>query len=50
MAKKNAEYVLPITREGNILIPDVGPIKIVGLSFSEMKKFLTEKIQQRIIG
>lgn len=48
--KENAEYVLPITREGNILIPDVGPIKIVGLSFSEMKKFLTEKIQQRIIG
>ena len=48
--KENAEYILPITREGNILIPDVGPIKIVGLSFSEMKKFLTEKIQQRIIG
>ena len=48
--KENAEYVLSITREGNILIPDVGPIKIVGLSFSEMKKFLTEKIQQRIIG
>ena len=48
--KENAEYVLPITREGNILIPDVGPIKIVGLAFAEMKNFLVEKIQQRIIG
>lgn len=48
--KENAEYVLPITREGNILIPDVGPIKIVGLAFAEMKNFLVEKIQQRVIG
>ena len=48
--KENAEYNLPITREGNILIPDVGPIKIAGLAFAEMKSFLTEKIQQRIIG
>ncbi|MGB1261977.1 MAG: SLBB domain-containing protein [Cognaticolwellia sp.] len=48
--KENAEYVLPITREGNILIPDVGPIKVAGLAFAEMKGFLTERIQQRIIG
>ena len=48
--KENAEYVLPISREGNVLIPNVGPVKIVGLGFSEMKSFLTEKIQQRIIG
>ncbi|MBA6292574.1 SLBB domain-containing protein [Colwellia sp. MB3u-70] len=48
--KENAEYTLPITREGNILIPDVGPIKVVGLAFAEMKKFLAERIQQRIIG
>jgi len=48
--KENAEYILPITREGNILIPNVGPVKIVGLSFAEMKTFLAERIQQRIIG
>ena len=48
--KENAEYVLPITREGTILIPDVGPIKIAGLAFSEMKNFLAERIKQRIIG
>ena len=48
--KENAEYVLPISREGNVLIPNVGPVKIVGLGFAEMKSFLTERIQQRIIG
>ncbi|ARD43598.1 SLBB domain-containing protein [Colwellia sp. PAMC 21821] len=48
--KENAEYILPISREGNILIPNVGPVKIVGLAFAEMKTFLAERIQQRIIG
>ncbi|AZQ85473.1 polysaccharide biosynthesis/export protein [Colwellia sp. Arc7-635] len=48
--KENAEYVLPISREGNVLIPNVGPVKVVGLGFAEMKNFLTERIQQRIIG
>ena len=48
--KENAEYVLPISREGNVLIPNVGPIKVVGLGFAEMKSFLTERVQQRIIG
>ncbi|MFT5637075.1 MAG: polysaccharide export outer membrane protein, partial [Cognaticolwellia sp.] len=48
--KENAEYILPITREGNILIPNIGPVKIVGLAFGEMKTFLAERIQQRIIG
>ena len=48
--KESAEYILPITREGTILIPDVGPVKIAGLGFAEMKNFLSETIQQRIIG
>lgn len=48
--KENADYVLPITREGTILIPNVGPIKIAGLAFSEMKQFLSERIKQRVIG
>ena len=48
--KENAEYVLPITREGTVLVPNIGPIKIVGLAFAEMKQFLAEKIKQSIIG
>ena len=48
--KENADYVLPISREGKVLIPNVGPVKIAGLAFSEMKSFLVDKIQQRIIG
>ena len=48
--KENSEHVLPITREGTILIPDVGPVKIAGLAFTEMKSFVSERIKQSIIG
>ena len=48
--KENAEYVLPITREGTVLVPNIGPVKIVGLAFAEMKQFLAEKIKKSIIG
>ncbi len=48
--KENSEHILPITREGTILIPDVGPVKIAGLAFTEMKNFLSERIKQSIIG
>ena len=48
--KENSEHVLPITREGTILIPDVGPVKIAGLAFTEMKSFISVRIKQSIIG
>jgi polysaccharide export outer membrane protein len=48
--KENSEYQLAITREGSIIIPNVGPVKVAGLSFAEMKAFLSERIKQRIIG
>jgi polysaccharide export outer membrane protein len=48
--KENVEHALSITREGTVNIPNVGPVKIAGLTFSEMKLFLAERIKQRIIG
>lgn len=48
--KENFQYDLAINREGNIVIPDLGPYLISGLSFSEMKRFLLNKIKERIIG
>lgn len=48
--KENFDYELPITREGSVVIPNLGPFKIAGLSFSEMKAFLKARISERIIG
>ncbi|MGJ8680095.1 SLBB domain-containing protein [Paraglaciecola sp.] len=48
--KQNDKYELAIGRDGNIVIPKLGPINIATKSFSEAKAFLTEQINQQIIG
>ena len=48
--KEHAQYSLVITREGELHIPDIGPISVVGLTFVEMKKMLTEQISKQMIG
>jgi polysaccharide export outer membrane protein len=48
--KENAEYRLTVGRDGNIVIPKLGPIAIATRSFSEAKTFLAEQIKNQIIG
>lgn len=43
-------FQLSISREGNVVIPELGVFQIAGLSFVEMKDYLKHQIQQRIIG
>ena len=48
--KQNDEYQLQIGRNGNVIIPQLGPFNIATKSFSEAKTFLSEQIKQQIIG
>jgi len=48
--KENAEYRLTVGRDGNIVIPKLGPIAIATMSFSEAKTYLAEHIKKQIIG
>ncbi len=48
--KENLELELAINREGDIVFPSHGPFSVAGLSFGEMKKLLTSKIREKIIG
>ena len=48
--KRNVEYNLVVTREGKLLIPELGPIPIDGLTFLEMKDLITSEFQSRVIG
>jgi polysaccharide export outer membrane protein len=48
--KENKEYRLQITREGTIQFPDLGPIVVNGLNFSELKALINNKIKQKMIG
>ena len=48
--KLNVEYTLVVTRDGRLLIPDLGPLQVAGLTFSEVKDKLINRFDQRIIG
>ena len=48
--KENREMQLTINREGQLVFPNLGPIRVAGLTFSELKSFVVSKIKQKIIG
>ncbi|MFK5986014.1 MAG: SLBB domain-containing protein [Pseudomonadota bacterium] len=48
--KTNVEYRLVVTREGKILVPDLGPVIVSGLSFSEVKGNLKNRFEKNIFG
>lgn len=48
--KRNVEYRLVVTRDGNILVPEYGPVKISGLTFDEAEQLLTDGFERRVIG
>lgn len=48
--KESFDYQLIVNREGQVIIPELGPFKVAGLSFAEAKAFLKARIKERIIG
>ena len=48
--KRNVEYRLVVTRDGNILVPEYGPIKVAGLGFDEAEQLITDGFERRVIG
>jgi polysaccharide export outer membrane protein len=48
--KTNAEYQVEISREGQILLADLGVFQLAGMSFGEMKAYLKAQISEKMIG
>jgi len=48
--KENNDYQLPVNREGQVIIPNLGAFDVAGLTFAELKTFLKAQITKRIIG
>ena len=48
--KKSFEFSQQVTRNGNLNIPDLGPVSVAGLSFSELKENLLERTATQMIG
>ena len=44
------EYTLKISREGDALFPDIGPISLAGLTFYEAKKVVSKKVAEYKTG
>lgn len=43
---QNQKFNLPINKDGNITIPQVGELKLIGMSFAEAKKLITDETKK----
>ncbi len=48
--KENNEYELEVSREGQIIVPQLGPFTVTGMTFLEAKKYLSNQIQNKVLG
>lgn len=48
--KENSQYDLTVTRDGVLQFPDLGPVNVNGLTFSEVREVLGKQIKQQMIG
>lgn len=48
--KDNVEYSLVVNRDGTLNFPNIGPVSVAGLTFSEMKENLQAKVHKQMIG
>lgn len=46
----NKRYNLKVTREGNIFIPEIGPVYISGITFEDVKDLIKKTINDQLIG
>ena len=47
---QNKRYTLQITREGDIFLPEIGPISVAGLNFQDAKAAIKQIINNQLIG
>ncbi|HJR71545.1 MAG TPA: polysaccharide biosynthesis/export family protein, partial [Gammaproteobacteria bacterium] len=47
---QNDQYFLPVSREGSINFPAIGPITVSGLSFAQMRDTINDRVAQQMIG
>ena len=46
----NNEYFLPVNRDGTINFPEIGPVNVSGLSFTDMRNTLNQRVSEQMIG
>ncbi len=48
--KETLDAEVTVSREGQLILPNLGEFKVAGLTFVELKSFISNKIKERIIG
>lgn len=48
--KETMDVEMVVSREGELVFPNLGAFKVAGLTFIELKQFISSKIKERIIG
>lgn len=48
--KENTSFSLVINREGQIQFPNIGPVSLAGLSFSQAQALLSDVVEKQMIG
>ncbi|PCJ22121.1 MAG: hypothetical protein COB04_01325 [Gammaproteobacteria bacterium] len=48
--KENVTRKIVVTREGVLQFPGIGPLSVVGLSYQELKQYLNNIIEKKMIG
>ncbi len=48
--KENASYDFVVSREGRIHFPEIGPISLTGLSFTQVQQLISKTISEQMIG
>ena len=46
----NKKYSLVVTRDGEIFMPEIGPVSVAGLTFSDAKATIVQLIENQLIG
>lgn len=47
---RNVEYNLVVTRDGKLLLPELGPMDVSGLTFEELKSSISNRYAKQVIG
>ena len=48
--QRNLTYDLVVTREGQVMFPEIGPVNVSGLTFDEMRSQLQTIVSNQLIG
>lgn len=48
--QRNARYEVPVSREGVLEFPEIGPLNVAGLTFEEMRDLINTTVATSLIG